>query len=105
MSLTDTDGGLRRASQSRSRLPLAPIWNRSRPSRATVMSLRMPPSSSSSRQYVTEPTDFSTSPVETRCRNAAAPGPLTSSRLSAVMSYSATPSRDACASAPTMGDQ
>ncbi len=49
--------------------------------------------------------DLPASPVETRERKAAAPGPLTSSRFSAVMSYSATPSRDACASAPTMGDQ
>ncbi len=36
---------------------------------------------------------------------AAAPGPPTSRRLRAVMSYIATVSRVACASAPTIGDQ
>ena len=94
-----------RVNQSRSRLPLAPTWKRSRPRRATVTSLRMPPSWSSSRVYVTEPTDLSTLPVVSRCRKAAAPGPVTSRRLSAVMSYIATVSRVAWASAPTIGDQ
>jgi hypothetical protein len=63
-----------------------PTWNRYGPSRATVMSLRIPPSTSSSRQYVTEPTDLSTSPVVTHWRYAAASGPVTSTRLSGVMS-------------------
>ena len=45
------------------------------PSRATVTSLRMPPSMSSSRQYVTEPTDLSMLPVTSRCKKASDPGP------------------------------
>lgn len=55
--------------------------------------------------YVTEPTDLSTLPVVSPSRKAAAPRPPTSSRLRAVMSYIATVSRVACASAPTTGDQ
>lgn len=55
--------------------------------------------------YVTDPTDLSTLPVESRWRKAAAPRPVTSRRLSAVMSYIATVSRVVWASAPTMGDQ
>ena len=64
----------------------------------------MPPASSSSSVYVTEPTDLSILPVVRRCSSGSAPFPVISSRLSGVMSYIATDVRVRHASAAAMGE-
>ena len=53
---------------------------------------------------MTAPTDLSILPVVSRCSSASAPGPLTSSRFSGVMSYIATAVRVFQASAAAMGE-
>jgi hypothetical protein len=79
--------------------------NRSSSSRVIVKSHSIPPRRLSICVYVTLPISRATLFAESRSRNSAAPGPVTSSLANEDSSNSAAASRQARCSAPIAGDQ